>query len=191
MSTLPPQAPLLRIGVVAGTTAACLPALRRTLGQIDLLLHAGRIGGPEVLAELERCVPLRAVVASQDYLDLGDRREETLLLEAGPLRILMTHLAGEPPHLLLPLQQRLEREPVDVLVQGQPPAARAEWIGGLLVVAPGHAGVTHPGVPPTCALIEVEGRGRITAHVLELDRPGAKGGPLPGDATCPPRRLPC
>lgn len=160
----------MRIGVVAGTTAACLPELERRFERVDLILHAGRIGGAEVLSALERWAPVRAVIGDQDYLDFAHRLPETAEFEAGPARVLLTHLVGQPPEVLLPVRQRIDTYQPDLVVSGHRPVAQVLWVGGTLFVAPGHAGIRRGRRPRTCALLEIEGRAEITAHVHQLSR---------------------
>ena len=172
----------MRLAVVAGTTPACLPELERRLERVDLILHAGRIGGAGVLSALERWAPVRAVISGQDYLDLAGRLPESVEFEAGPARVLMTHMVGPLPEVLPPVQRRIDTCRPDLVVSGHQPVAQVLWIGGTLFVAPGHAGIRHGRLPRTCALLEIEGRAEITAHVYQLSEhpqplpPGRAGG---------------
>lgn len=172
----------MRLGVIAGTTPACLPELERRFEKVDLILHAGGIGGAGVLSALESWAPVRAVISGQDYLEFADRLPEAAEFEAGPVRVLMTHMVGPLPEVLPPVQQRIETYQPDLVVSGHRPVAQILWIGGTLFVAPGHAGIRRGRLPRTCALLEIEGRAEITAHVHQLSGrpeplpPGRKGG---------------
>lgn len=159
----------MRVGVVAGTSKGCLPQLVSQLEGVDLILHAGIIGGPAVLDALRDVAPVRAVVGHRDFLDLGDRLPETAVIEVNTGRIVVTHLAGEPPSFLPPVLRQLQQpDAPDLLVHGHPPTSSAIWIGGTLVFAPGHARGTPRGRRGTLGIIEIEPGLPITAHVYDL-----------------------
>ncbi|HZC75169.1 MAG TPA: metallophosphoesterase family protein [Gaiellaceae bacterium] len=70
---------------------ACLARLRAA----DLILHAGDLTAVSVLAELEAFgPPVRAVHGNMDDATLQDRLPGVLVVDAGGLRIGMTHDAG-------------------------------------------------------------------------------------------------
>lgn len=158
----------MRVGVIADTTYPLPRGLAGALGVPEAIVHAGGIGDSRVIEELGALAPLTAVVSHRDFLAWGDRFPETAEIVAAGARILVTHLIGTPPDLLGPLRQRLENDPPDVIVHGHGNAAQVLWIGGTLFFNPGSATRGKAGHPPTCGLLEVEGPGRITAHVLEI-----------------------
>ncbi|PXC09697.1 YfcE family phosphodiesterase, partial [Pseudomonas aeruginosa] len=56
----------LRIGLIADTHGLLRPEALERLRGCDQLIHAGDIGKPEILAELERLVPLSVVRGNND-----------------------------------------------------------------------------------------------------------------------------
>ncbi len=162
----------MRIGVIAGTATDFHLSVARQFEGVEAILHAGNIGSRTALDALEAIAPVHAVVGQRDYLEFGDVYPEAQEITLGGARILMSHLIGTPPDLLAPIQRRLEDNPPDVVVHGHPPTSQVLWIGGTLFLAPGHASHSLTKRHATCALVEIEGPGRITAHVLEVTRPG-------------------
>ena len=70
---------------------ACLEQLRAS----ELILHAGDVTAASVLAELEALgPPVHAVHGNMDDAELRDRLPETRVVDAGGLRIGMTHDPG-------------------------------------------------------------------------------------------------
>ena len=55
------------IGVISDTHGLVRPEAVRALAGVDLILHAGDIGKPEVLTELRELAPLVAVRGNVDH----------------------------------------------------------------------------------------------------------------------------
>lgn len=158
----------MRLGVIADTSYPLPEGLVQALQGTEAIVHAGAIGEPRVIEELGAIAPVTVVISHRDYLAFGDRFPETAEFEAQGARILVTHMIGTPTDLLSPLRSRLETDPPDVVVHGHASSAQVLWIGGTLFFNPGSATPGKNGRKPTCGLIEVEGPGRITAHVLDI-----------------------
>jgi putative phosphoesterase len=149
---------VIRIGVVADTHCPEfleeLPAaLFERLRGVDLILHAGDVGGEETLERLREIAPVEAVRGDHDpgMTGLPLCREVT----AGGRRIGMVHgnrsrLIEEPvtllgtlslgtvwPDLGLPAALRRRFPQADVVVYGHTHRARADVIDGALVFNPG------------------------------------------------------
>ena len=147
----------VRIGVVADTHCPefldKLPdRLFEVLGGVDLVVHAGDVGGAETLERLREIAPVHAVRGDHDPA-LGLPRE--LEIEVGGKRLAVVHgnrsrLLEEPltflgtislGHLWLApgldrwLRRRFPR--ADVIVYGHTHARAARRFGGALVFNPG------------------------------------------------------
>jgi uncharacterized protein len=149
---------VIRVGVVADTHCPeylddLPPGLLDGLRGVDLILHAGDVGGPYTLERLREIAPVEAVRgdhdAGMDGLPLvrevaaGGRRvvvvhgNRTRLIEE-PVTLLGTLSLGLVwPDVGLPsyLKRRFPR--ADVILYGHTHRARAELIGGTLLLNPG------------------------------------------------------
>lgn len=56
----------MKIGLIADTHGLLRPQALAALQGVDHLIHAGDIGGPQILAELERIAPLSVVRGNND-----------------------------------------------------------------------------------------------------------------------------
>jgi putative phosphoesterase len=61
----------MKIGVVSDTHGFFDARLEELLADVELILHAGDVGNLEVLDELERIAPVRAVKGNVDSLLAG------------------------------------------------------------------------------------------------------------------------
>jgi putative phosphoesterase len=147
-----------RIGVIADTHCPEFldelpPALFERLRGVDLILHAGDVGGEQTMERLRELAPVEAVRGDHDpELRRLPRRR---LVEVGGRRIGILHgnrsrLLEEPISLVATLSlglvwPRLGRgrwlrrqfPDADVIVYGHTHQARVEEVGGALVFNPG------------------------------------------------------
>jgi uncharacterized protein len=133
----------------------------------DLILHAGDIGAPQVIAALEAIAPVRAVRGNNDGDAWAGRWPETDVVEAGGLFIYLLHNLAE-----LDLDPRVAS--CRVVVSGHSHVPKAEERGGVLYLNPGSAGPRRFRLPIALARIEVGVR-RLTYEILTLS-----GSPPPG-----------
>lgn len=151
------------IGLVSDTHGLVRPAVHQALAGVELILHAGDVGGSDVLDELALIAPVRAVYGNTDVP--GDPRlAATIVHEVGGMLVHVSHghELGRPTPTLL-----LERYAGDVLVYGHTHRALVAEAQGRLVVNPGAAGPRRFDVVPSVARLTVHG-GRATVEVVEL-----------------------
>jgi len=149
---------VIRIGVVADTHCPEfldeLPqGLLNGLRGVDLILHAGDVGGQSTIDRLSLIAPVKAVRGDHDGSLSGLPRHRELAV--GGRRIVVVHgnrsrLIEEPvtllgtlslgvvwPHLWLPLHLKRRHPRADIIVYGHTHMARADLLGGTLVLNPG------------------------------------------------------
>jgi putative phosphoesterase len=149
---------VIRIGVVADTHCPEFldelpPGLLEGLRGVDLILHAGDVGGPSTLERLREVAPVEAVRGDHDgaMTELPLRRE----VAVGGRRVVVVHgnrtrLIEEPATLLgtlslgilwpaagLPGHLKRLHPGADVIIYGHTHRARTDLIGGTLVFNPG------------------------------------------------------
>ena len=141
------------IGLISDTHGLLRPEALRALRGVALILHAGDVGGREVLARLRDLAPVRAVAGNVD--DPADPDlEHAVSVQAGTLRVHVTHgheLGNPTPEKLL------VRYPADVLVYGHTHRALVHRTVDRLVVNPGAAGPRRFDLKPSVALLTIEG----------------------------------
>jgi hypothetical protein len=146
------------IGLISDTHGLVRPGVFDALAGVELILHAGDLGGRPVLVELKAIAPVRAVYGNTDPLDDPPLPGE-LDLELDGLSIHVSHgheLGGPTPERLL------EAYDADILVYGHTHKALVERSGKRLVVNPGAAGPRRFNLKPSVArLTIVEGRAGV------------------------------
>ena len=148
-------------GVISDThgelTAAAAEAL--TAAGVQLIIHAGDIGGAHVLLELEAIAPVVAVRGNTDHGAWAEELPDTARVDVGGVRIGVAH--GAAP--------RVGLGGADVVIGGHTHIPSVVRHRGVLYVNPGSA--THPrtqdGVA-TIALVDVAGPGDVRARIVSL-----------------------
>lgn len=151
------------IGLISDTHGLLRPDVHSALAGVELILHAGDVGGDDVLDELALIAPVRAVFGNTDYAD-DPRLSQSIEHVVGGLRIHVSHgheLGSPTPELLL------ERYAADVIVYGHTHQALVVRAGGRLVLNPGAAGPRRFDIMPSVARLTVKG-GRAEPELMAL-----------------------
>ncbi|WP_417312127.1 metallophosphoesterase family protein [Ectopseudomonas khazarica] len=150
----------MRIGLIADTHNLLRPEALAALQGVDHLLHAGDIGGPHILAELERIAPLSVVRGNNDQDTWADTIADQLTLDFGGVRL----------HMLHDLKQ-LDVDPaeqgIDVVIAGHSHKPLQETRDGVLYLNPGSAGPRRFKLPIGVGILHIEG-GRARAELITL-----------------------
>ena len=155
------------IGLISDTHGMLRASVHVALAGVELILHAGDVGGDEILDELALIAPVRAVYGNTDHP--GDPRLRAFLDETiGGVRIHVSHghEVGSPTPARL-----LDAYPADVIVYGhthrQLVTSAAD---GRLVVNPGAAGARRFKLEPSVGRLTIRD-GRAAIHIVALDVP--------------------
>lgn len=144
------------IGVVSDTHNFFDPKLRLLLEGAHHILHAGDIGQPHIIVELEQYAPVTAVAGNTD--DAGWHYHETRIVELARRKFLVHHIVD--PHAPGDrLEELIARECPEVIVFGHTHKPFCEWIGGILYFNPGYAGKSRFNMPRSMALLHCTASG--------------------------------
>lgn len=154
------------IGLISDTHGLVRPAVHGALAGVELILHAGDVGGDEVLDELALIAPVVAVYGNTDVP--GDPRlSECIERTIGGMRIHMSH--GHELGIPTPAKL-LERYSADVVVYGHTHRQLVTWGDGRLVVNPGAAGARRFKLEPSVGRLTIVD-GRADVELVPLESP--------------------
>ena len=156
------------IGLISDTHGLMRPDVHTALAGVELILHAGDVGGDDILDELELIAPVRAVYGNTD--EPGQPRLTTAIdIEIGGLRIHVSH--GHEVGAPTP-EKLLAKYDADVIVYGHTHKQLVFQDGRRIVVNPGAAGQRRFDLLPSVARLTITS-GEATAELVSLD-PGEK-----------------
>ena len=151
------------IGLVSDTHGLVRPDIFSALDGVELILHAGDVGGADVLAELAAIAPVQAVAGNTDQPGtpgLPDSVEREI--DGVRIHVSHGHELGRPtPERLLAAYSH------DVIVYGHTHRQLITRAGGRLVINPGAAGPRRFSLMPSVARLAIE-NGRAEVELVTL-----------------------
>ncbi len=153
-----------KVGLISDTHGLLRASVHRAFRGVELILHAGDVGGDEILDELRLIAPVQAVYGNIDPIDDPNLSEEVILELAGTsVHVSHGHEAGVPtPAKLLALY------PQQILVYGHTHRQLVTRADDRLVVNPGAAGHRRFSLRPSVALLTVI-RGAAEVEIVTIE----------------------
>ena len=155
---------MLIIGLISDTHGLVRPEVFDALAGVDLILHAGDVGPPEVLIELAAIAPIRAVRGNTDEPgrpDLVERIDEMF----EQVRVVVTHGheigSPNPPRLVSAYMH------ADVIVYGHTHQQLITRAARRTVINPGSAGERRFKLQPSVAKLYIKAR-QVDAELIQL-----------------------
>jgi uncharacterized protein len=151
------------VGLISDTHGLLRADVFTALAGVDLILHAGDVGGDDILDELAAIAPVHAVFGNTDPAG-HPRLDERIDRDVGGLRIHVSHghEVGSPtPEKLLAAYD------ADVIVYGHTHKGLISRHGARLVVNPGAAGPRRFQLLPSVALLRIHD-GHADAELISL-----------------------
>jgi len=155
--------PIFRVGVISDTHDYLDPKVPGLFAGLDHVLHAGDIGMPALILQLEQIAPVTAVLGNAD--SYGPFKE-TEVVTLGGCKFLLHHILDVRAPCE-PVRMRLIREAPDVVIFGHTHRRFSERIGKTLYLNPGYAGPKRFNLPRSVALLQCSSDGiRVEFHEL-------------------------
>jgi len=156
--TKPTQSHL--VGVISDTHGLVRPEALRALRGVELILHAGDVGSPEVLTALRMIAPVFSVRGNVDREDWARNLPKTRTVEVGGYTIYLLHDL-----------HNLDLDPAAAgfraVISGHSHHPGTEQRNGVLYLNPGSAGPRRFRLPVSVALLKI-GREFLEARLVEL-----------------------
>lgn len=146
------------IGVISDTHGLLRPQALAALAGCAPIIHAGDVGGPDVLAKLRELGEVHAVRGNVDQDEWSRSLPMTQRIEIEGFRILVLHILAE---LDVPTDD------VDAVIYGHSHQPKIETKDGTLFFNPGSAGPRRFSLPITVGRLTVEG-GELRAEIIDL-----------------------
>jgi putative phosphoesterase len=150
----------VKIGVISDTHGVLRPEALTALNGSDYIIHAGDIGDPEILRQLEAIAPVTAVRGNVDREPWARKIPATNVLETGGVSIYVLHNLQE-------LDLKPEAAEFAVVVSGHSHVPKQEIKGGVLYFNPGSAGPRRFRLPVSIGRLVAEG-GAVRGEILEI-----------------------
>lgn len=150
----------MRIGIISDTHGLLRPQAEHALQGVEMIIHAGDVGDPEILASLKQIAPVFAVRGNVDTGKWVQELPATTVVEANGASFYVLHNLAE-------LDLRPEAAEFDFVVSGHTHQAEQAERNGVLYLNPGSAGPRRFQLPVTLAILDLDKR-PWKAEILKL-----------------------
>jgi uncharacterized protein len=150
----------ITVGVISDTHGLMRPQAVAALRGVDMIIHAGDVGNPDVIKELSGIASTHVVRGNVDTGGWAARLPMTELVHVGEHRFYVLHQVSQ-----------LDIDPADMgfaaVVFGHSHQPLIETREGVLFLNPGSAGPRRFKLPITVARVGVAGR-QVRPEIVEL-----------------------
>jgi putative phosphoesterase len=151
------------IGLISDTHGLIRPGVHNALMGVELILHAGDVGGAAILDELRLIAPVKAVFGNTDPPDDPELSTE-VRLEVNGLRVHVSHghEVGSPTP-----DKLAARYDADVVIYGHTHRPLVTRKDGRLFVNPGAAGPKRFNISPSVGRLTIVD-GRTEVEIIDV-----------------------
>ena len=149
-----------RIGLISDTHGLVRPEALKALEGVELIVHAGDIGKPEVLDRLQAIAPLAAIKGNNDTAPWARRIPEILDLHVKDRTLRVIHNVRDS-------ESNLRAAGIDVVISGHSHKPSVQTRDNVLFVNPGSAGPRRFKLPVTVGLLDL-GLAEVKAEIIRL-----------------------
>jgi len=148
------------VGVISDTHGVLRNEAVDALRGVDLIVHAGDVGEPEVLEQLRAVAPVMAVRGNNDHGAWATVLPRTLMVLLGGALIYVIHNRAE-------LDLPVEEEGIAVVISGHSHQPSMERAGEVVYLNPGSAGPRRFSLPVGVARLAIRG-GTTEVELVDL-----------------------
>ena len=149
-----------RIGLISDTHGLVRPEALAALKGVELIVHAGDIGKPEVLNRLQAIAPLAAIKGNNDTAPWARHIPEILDVHVRDRTLRVIHNVRDS-------QSNFRASGIDVVISGHSHKPSVESRDNVLFVNPGSAGPRRFKLPVTVGLLLLQ-NADVHAEIIHL-----------------------
>lgn len=148
------------IGVISDTHGLLRPEALAALADSDHIIHAGDVGDPDILDQLNQLAPVTAVRGNVDHGPWAARLPPTNTLQVEEVLLYVLHNVAE-------LDLRPEAAGFSAVIYGHSHVPKQEMRNGVLYFNPGSAGPRRFRLPITLGKLRLRADA-VTGEILNL-----------------------
>jgi putative phosphoesterase len=149
-----------RVGLISDTHGLLRPEALTALKGSELIIHAGDIGKPEVLALLKSIAPVLAIRGNNDRDAWAKKFPDILNLQINGIKLHVIHNVND-------LEEIPNAAGIRAVISGHSHKPSIVQRGDVLFLNPGSAGPRRFKLPVTIARLDIHG-GSLSSKILEL-----------------------
>jgi len=143
------------VGVISDTHGLLQPAAIEAFKGADLIIHAGDVGKPDILEDLQAIAPVEAVRGNMDMDNWAHKLPETKLIEVGSVLLYVIHDVYK-------IDIKPAKAGISAIIHGHThKSSSIEDHNGVLFLNPGSATQPRFNTPASVALLNVRGKSLV------------------------------
>jgi len=143
------------VGVISDTHGLLQPAAIEAFKGTDLIIHAGDVGKPDILEDLQAIAPVEVVRGNMDMGDWAHKLPETKLIEVGSVLLYVIHDVYK-------IDIKPAKAGISAIIHGHThKPSSIEDHNGVLFLNPGSATQPRFNSPASVALLNVRGKSLV------------------------------
>jgi putative phosphoesterase len=151
----------MKVGIISDTHGLLRPEAVELLRGSEHIIHAGDIGAPEIIPELEKMAPVTAIRGNIDTQAWACRFAETEVVEWAGVFFYVIHDAKA-------LDLNPKAAGFAAVISGHSHKPKQEVKDGVLYFNPGSAGPRRFKLPISVGRLEIAGA-KVRAEILEIE----------------------
>ena len=155
--------PAMRIGLISDTHGFLDPKVPDLFREVDFILHAGDVGEPRILLELEFISPVTAVLGNTDALV---SLREVEICRLGGYTLLLHHIVN-PEFPSRVVRDQLMKSRAATVIYGHTHRADDRIVDGIRFINPGYSGRPRFGQERSVAILHT-GPGGLSLEFIPL-----------------------
>lgn len=144
-----------KIGLLSDTHGHLPGQIFEIFSGVDFIMHAGDIGGLEILSDLKALAPVRAVYGNMDSNPDYNKLSRIDFIEVENMTICMTHIVNSYKSFSYELF-KLKRS-ADIVLFGHTHRAEKTQYKNILFINPGSVSYPRGGGKPSIAIMTIDG----------------------------------
>jgi putative phosphoesterase len=155
----------MKIGIISDTHGTLPSAIFDIFKDVNHIFHAGDIGNPEVIHDLEIIAPVAAVYGNVDTWPLVVNYRDILVTELNNYKICLIHDIVKPKYFSYQLfKKNIE---VDIVISGHTHVTSYEVYRGVTYINPGSAVKPRGRKYGTVALLDLDNK-KLIPQLIEI-----------------------
>ncbi len=150
-----------KIGVISDTHGLLRPAVKKAFKDVELIIHAGDIGKPEILETLGKIAPVVAVRGNTDWDTWAKTLPRYEVVAIGGILLYVIHDLSE-------IDLNPNAAGCRIVVSGHSHTPSAVEQNGVLFLNPGSAGPRRFTLPVSLAVVHITGT-KLDVQLINLE----------------------
>jgi len=151
------------LGIISDTHGLFRCEVKKLFTGVDYIIHAGDIGGIQIIHELEKTAPVLAVTGNVDNLQIRQEYSDTAVFETPYVRLFIVHNISM-------VDFDLKTAGFDCVIFGHSHQAEIKNIKDVLLLNPGSAGPRRFNLGISVALLRINGK-QLSPEIFYIDDP--------------------